>query len=509
MKCVAFSLATVLAAGWAAHAADQPQWGQRFTRNMVSDEKGLPASFDPASGKNIKWSVELGSETYGSPIVANGRVFIGTNNRTPRDPKHQGDRGVLMCLDEKDGRLLWQLVVPKLGYLKVPEAEVRSSPDVYLDWPGAGLCSPPTVEGDRVYVVTNRNEIVCLDIHGMANGNDGPFTDEGAMMTPDNAARMEPGPLDADVIWRFDLVEEGGIYPHDSGFGSILLVDDLLYVNSGNGVDNTHRRIRRPDAPSLVVLDKKTGRFVARDRENMGPRTVHCTWSSPAIGDAGGRTMVIFGGGDGVVYAFEPVEDTGEFQTLRRIWRFDCDPDAPTDDVHNYMGNRKVSASNIKSMPVLVDGRVYVTVGGDIWWGKRKAWLKCIDAVSGREVWSYELSDRCCSTPSIAEGLVYVADAGRMVHCVDARTGRAVWTHQTRAEMWASTMVADGKVFIGTRKGDFHILAAGREKKVLAEVEFGEQIAGTATAANGVIYVAAMTRLWAIQEGAADANVKK
>ncbi|MBC7354210.1 MAG: hypothetical protein H5U08_17780, partial [Thermogutta sp.] len=68
----AFLLALCLhQAGW---AADQPQWGQRFTRNMISEETHLPDSFDPETGKNIKWSVVLGSNTYSSPVVAQGRV---------------------------------------------------------------------------------------------------------------------------------------------------------------------------------------------------------------------------------------------------------------------------------------------------------------------------------------------------------------------------------------------------------------------------------------------------
>jgi len=75
---------------------------------MVSEEKSLPDSFDPKTGRNIKWSAKLGTETHSTPIVASGRVYIGTNNDAPRDPKHQGDRGVLMCFDEKTGKLLWR-----------------------------------------------------------------------------------------------------------------------------------------------------------------------------------------------------------------------------------------------------------------------------------------------------------------------------------------------------------------------------------------------------------------
>src|SRR4051812_37261866 len=105
-------LASLLFA-FAARAKDQAQWGQAWSRNMVSAEKGLPDKFDPKSGLNIKRTAELGNETHSTPVVAGGRVYIGTNNGKPRDPKHQGDRGVMMCFSEKTGELLWQLVVPK------------------------------------------------------------------------------------------------------------------------------------------------------------------------------------------------------------------------------------------------------------------------------------------------------------------------------------------------------------------------------------------------------------
>lgn len=46
------------------------------------------------------------------------------------------------------------------------------------------MFAPPTVGGDRVYMVTNRNEVVCLDLHGLANGNDGPCRDEARRVVP-------------------------------------------------------------------------------------------------------------------------------------------------------------------------------------------------------------------------------------------------------------------------------------------------------------------------------------
>ena len=510
-------IACLLPAALPLNAADQPQWGQRYTRNQVSDETGLPDGFDPETGQNVKWSAALGTACYGTPVISGGRVLIGTNNSRPRDPKHEGDRGVLMCLDEADGSLVWQLVVPKLDW------------DVYLDWPQAGMCSPATVEGDRVYTVTNRNEVVCLDLHGMSNGNDGPYLDEGRHMALADQPPREPGPTDADILWLLDLRAEAGVRPHDSSHCSILLDGPYLYVNTSNGLTSKHDGVDRPEAPSLVVIDKATGKMLAREREAISAGIFHCTWSSPALGEVDGRRLVFFAGGNGVVYAFDAYQPdavhpadqqslnpTGNpdrvplvddwVPALRCVWRLDCDPTAPKENIHQYIRNRQESPSNIKSMPVFHDGRLYVTVGGDIWWGKRKAWLQCISTTGTGDitdtglVWSYEIDRHCCSTPAIHDGLAYFGDCAGRLHCVDIRTGQAVWVHDAEHEIWSSPLVADGKVYIGTRRGTLWVLAAGRELRVISSLRLPDPIHSSAVAANGTLYVATMSTLYAIEK---------
>jgi len=378
-----------------------------------------------------------------------------------------------------------------------------------------------------VYTVTNRDEVVCLDLHGLANGNDGPFRDEARHMTPQGQPLEEVGPTDADILWLLDLRSAAGVRPHDSAHCSILLDGPYLYVNTSNGLNSRHDGVDKPEAPSLVVVEKATGRLLAREREGIGPRIFHSTWSSPALGEVGGRRLIFFCGGDGVCYAFaaltppekaaapQPLPDSQtagppdrQAESLRCVWRFDCDPTAPKENVHRYIRNRRESPSNIKSMPVFHNGRVYVTVGGDIWWGKNEAWLQCIDATKTGDItksgllWSYPVERHCCSTPSIHDGLVYVADCAGKVHCVDAQTGRPYWVHDARGEIWASTLVADGKVYIGTRRGDFWVLATGKEKQVLSTIRLEDPVISTAVAANGTLYVGTMTRLYALQKGA-------
>ncbi|MEW6236676.1 MAG: PQQ-binding-like beta-propeller repeat protein [Candidatus Omnitrophota bacterium] len=494
--CAALIICSSLA-GSIASADDQPQWGEKHSRNMVSSEIQLVDDFDLATGKNVKWKAPLGDQTWSTTIIAKGKVFIGTNNNPPRNQRQKGDRGILLCLNEKDGAFLWQLSVPKLG------------PDPYLDWPQTGLVSPVTVEGDRVYIVSNRDEVMCLDIDGLSNGNDGPYRDEGRHMGLGEGNTIEVSATDADIIWLYDIPNQAGTYPHDGAHGSILIDGDFLYVNTSNGVDNTHKKIRAPQGPSLIALDKKTGRLLARDQEGIGPNIFHSTWSSPALGEVNGRKLIFFGGGNGVVYAFEALDSMppeGTVATLKKVWSFDCDLTAPKENIHEYLRNRKEGPSNIKGMPVFYENRVYIAVGGDIWWGKNKAWLKCIDATkrgditSSGLIWSVDLRQHCCTTPAIANGLVFIADCDGVVHCLDAKTGETYWTHETREEIWASPMVADGKVYIGTRQRNFLELTANREKKVISEIRLDSPIAGTATPANGALYVATMKTLYALQK---------
>lgn len=493
---VAAGLLALNLLGPTAPAADQPQWGRGPSRNMVSDEKGLPASFDPATGKNIKWVADLGTESYASPVVSSGRVLIGTNNERPRDPKITGDRAVLLCLDERDGHLLWQLAVPKLS---------ADENDPYLDWPKVGWASPPTVEGDRAYALSNRGEVLCIDLKGMADGNDGPFKDEAKHMAPRGSAPVEPGPADGDIVWACDLVAAAGIHTHDQVHGSVLIDGDLLYVNSCNGVDNTHRKIRSPDAPALVVLDKRTGRLVARDDRRIGPNTFHCNWSSPSIADVNGRRLVFFGGGDGICYTFEALKEVpAEGQSvvnLKSVWQYDPDPTTPKQDVHNWISNRTDpnGPSVLMGMPVYADGRIYLTAGGDLWWGKRRGWLKCVDAGTGKEAWSCPLARETCATPAVYNGMVFATDCAGTIHCVDSSNGKPIWTHKAVGDFWASVLVADGRVYAGTRRGQFVVLAADREKREIATIDLHDPISGTATAANGVLYVTTMKHLYALK----------
>jgi outer membrane protein assembly factor BamB len=297
------------------------------------------------------------------------------------------------------------------------------------------------------------------------------------------------------------------VWPHDAAASSPLVHGNLVFLCTGNGADNTHRNIPSPLAPTLVALHKKTGALVAADDARIGPRILEGNWSSPALAKVGPRTLVVIGGPDGVCYAFDasPARaGDGEPGTLQKVWWYDCNlPAARYKDRAAVKFPGRSGPSEIIATPVLYKDRAYVAIGQDTRHGAAPGLLVCIDAAGtgdltdkGR-VWQYDKIGRSLSTVSIADGLLYVAEMIGTVHCLDAETGRPLWTFDTGGLVSGSTLVADGKVYLGTEKGDLWVLAAGPEAKVLSKVNLGSAIHSTPVAANGVLYAVSSKHLFA------------
>ena len=461
----------------AAGGAELGMFGNTPARNMADPEaKGLADDWDVETGRNIKWIAALGTQTYGGPVVAGGRVFVGTNNEGARNPKLTGDRGNLMAFDAATGALLWQA-----AHTKRESGEAN-------DWPFQGVCSTPYVDRDRVYYVSNRAEVVSADVDGFRDGgNDGPIVTES-----------DVSDLDADFLWKLDMIESLGVFPHNMAAGSPLVVDDLIYVTTGNGVDGDHGRVASPRAPSLLAVDRDTGKVVWESHA-PGDAILHGTWSNAAYGVVAGRPQLVFGGGDGWVYSFEP-------RTGALLWKFDGNP---KDAVHAPGGEG--TRSEIISTPVIWEDKVYVALGQDPEHGDGEVSLYAIDATKSGDVtksgaiWqrSGDEFHRSISTPAItADGTLYAADLSGHLYSLDARTGELFWMYDAYAAVWGSPYVADGKVYLGDEDGDVAILRAGRKLEMIREINVGGSVYTTPKGRDGVLYVAARTKLFAIETGA-------
>jgi outer membrane protein assembly factor BamB len=352
------------------------------------------------------------------------------------------------------------------------------------------------VEADRVYIVTNRCEVLCLTTEGLAKKNEGPFTNEAKYIGGPT------GPTDADILWRFDMRDELGVFPRNATSSAVLIVGDRLYINTSNGVDWTNRHIPAPNAPALICLDKKTGALLGEEKSGISSRLFQGSWSSPAAGKVGDKELILFGGGDGICYAFDPVPQAG---VLKEIWRCDANPPSRKwkEDKPLKFGSEK-GPSEIIGTPVLAEGRVYIATGQDPESGNGSGALTCIDAAGTGDItgtgklWTYEEINRSISTVAVGNGLLFLADFTGRIHCLDAATGQPHWTHDAAGATWGSTLVADGKVYLGNEPGIFTILAADKEKKILSEISFDGPLYSTPVVANGVLYVATDKYLYAI-----------
>jgi outer membrane protein assembly factor BamB len=501
---------------------DSPQWGRTGRRNNVAPVDRIPLALDIESGKNIKWSARLGSQTYSSPVIANGKVFIGSNNAAgyiKRFPR-QLDLGVLLCFDAATGTFLWQHSNEKL-----PDGRSQ-------DWEDLGCCSSSYVEGQRLWYVNNRNEVFCLDTEGFLDGeNDGPFRAEP------NQNRDE-----ADVIWKLDLVARFGATAHNATNCSITAAGDILFVCTANGVDEGHKVVPHPDAACFTALDKQTGEVLWSDK-SPGGNILHGQWSSPAYGVLGGVPQVLFAGGDGWLYSFDPMGEEGKSKLL---WKFDCNPKSAQFKL------RRATRLSLIAPPVIYDSRVYISMGEDPEHGGGSGHLWCIDPAKRGDVsptivynkaapnvpiahkrlqacepdkgdferpnensallWHYGGNDprkpdqtmhRSLSSPAIKDDLLFISDQVGLVHCVNAKTGTAHWTHDMEAASWSTPLIAGDTVCIASQEGVLFLFALSAEKKELAELSLEAPVYNTPVVADDVLYVATFHKLYAIAEGTA------
>ncbi|QEG36540.1 outer membrane protein assembly factor BamB family protein [Bythopirellula goksoeyrii] len=532
---------------------DWPQWGGTPQHNNTPIGHDIPTEWnvgkfnyttgewDPKTAKNIKWVARLGSQTYGNAVVADGQVYVGTNNsggwieRYPSDV----DLGCLICFDTKDGKFLWQHSSEKL-----PTGRVH-------DWPLQGICCAPFVEGDRLWFVTSRGEVRCLDTKGFYDGeNDGPYTAEEELLKESK----KPYDLnkEADVVWVFDMMKELGISQHNMCSCSVTGAGDILFVNTSNGVDVEHNYIPAPDAPSFFAMDKNTGKVLWTDK-SPGLNILHGQWSSPTYFELDGQAQVIFAGGDGWVYSFDPAGD-GEGNS-KLLWKFDANPKTSRWE----LGGRG-TRNNIIATPVFCNDKLYVAVGQDPEHGEGIGHLWCIDptkrgnvspelafnsadptqeippkrvqAVVPEEgdltrpnpnsaaIWHYsevdqngndkidfeETMHRSCGTVAIRDGILYIADFSGLFHCLDAETGKVNWTYDMLSAAWGSPLIVEDKVYIGDEDGEVAIFRHSADPEVAMEdgepyygtQDMGNSVYSTPIVADDVLYISNRTHLFAI-----------
>jgi outer membrane protein assembly factor BamB len=326
-----------------------------------------------------------------------------------------------------------------------------------------------------------------------------------------------------------------GVFPHNLAVCSPLVVGDTLFVITSNGVDELHKYVVAPKAPSFIALNKNTGDVIWTNND-PGDKIMHGQWSNPVYAEAGGKPQIIFPGGDGWMRGFNP--KNGEL-----LWKFNCNPKDSF-----YVLGAEATRNDFVCTPVVWDDKLYIGVGQDPEHLKGVGHLWCIDIAktpANKEkdlspvndnfdpkaavnkdsglVWHYGgyldpkpaqgrdyRFGRTMSTCSVHEGLVYAADFDGHFYCLDAKTGKLNYDHDMNAETWSSPYWVDGHVYIGNEEGKILIFKHGAKKELVGTIDMSgngtftsPRVRATPVACNGVLYVMSEgpTKLWAISPG--------
>ena len=392
----AVTFASVMCCAVAAvHAADWPQW-QGPDRNRTSKETGLLKEW-PAGGPRLIWTAnELGTG-YGSMSVAGNRVYL---------QGARGDKSVVIALNRADGKEVW---AKALGPI---ETKMRSDR-------GAGPRGTPTVDGDRLYVLTENGDLACLKTDGA-------------------------------ILWQLNILKE---------FGGPQL---QWLVSESPLIDGPHLVVT-PGGPGagMVKLDKMTGKVVWTAKELTGP----AAYSSITVADVQGvRTYMTFTASAGVgvrasdgklmfsypnaanrtanvatpVYADNKVFFASAYGTgggLLNLAVQNGEVAATeayfTRDMKNHHGGM-----------VLVDGYLY---------GYNDLILTCLEFATGKLMWR----DRSVGKGSVtyADGHLYIQSENNLVGLAEATsTG---YREKGRFEIpdkghlsWAHPVISDGRLYV-------------------------------------------------------------
>jgi len=480
---------------------DWPQWGGTRLRNNSPGVTGLPENWKPGKfdrrtgewdkglSKNIRWVSNLGSQTYGNPVIADGRVYVGTNNGSGHIARYPSnvDLGCLLCFDEKTGELLWQHSSEKLITGRVH------------DWPLQGICCSPLVEGDRLWFVTSRGEVRCLDTKGFHDDEDnGPLKNESVrvadleaadpafketmaklsegsvsdalkallekqgeptsdevvveMVEADKAWKMTGtfagtnrtliakvvGPRlsvfkslsvadkkEADVLWVFNMMETLGSSQHNMASCSVTAYGDLLFVNTSNGQDESHINLPAPNAPSFFCMNKNTAEVYWTDKA-PGENILHGQWSSPTIAELGGVPQAIFAGGDGILYSYRA--DKGKDGKPELLWQFDCNPKESI-----YILGGEATRNSLIGTPVVYKDHVFIAVGEDPEHGEGDGHLYCLDPTKRGDI-SIELAMK-------VEDGNRVPIPHKRIQAVDPKLGEVAVANPNSGALWHYTVI--------------------------------------------------------------------
>jgi outer membrane protein assembly factor BamB len=389
----------------------------------VSDERDLIDKWSPGA-ENALWVRDLSGQS--SAVVANGKVYIMGYKGSGPDLQEG-----IFCMDANTGAPLWEAVFN--DYL---------SDIIYSRY----ASSNPVVDPDSGNV--------------FIQGSQGLL----AAFTPDGK-----------MLWSHSMMEEYGRLTFPNGRTGSPVIDGPLVISSGI---TTNWGAHGPAGHRFYGFDKKTGDLVWASQPGERPRDN--SFSTPILGTYQGRNVFWCGGGDGSVYCVN--SRTGE-----PLWRYPMSQGGVNATLLNdngtiiaIHGSENLDGTGNVGRMVAIDPKGALPAkAGEIAVLKRE-----------NEVWRNELS-AFTAAPVLVGNRIYEVDETADLRCVDAKTGKVLWTKDLGIEQRTSSLLyADGKLYIPVLDGTFYIIKPGETNcEVLSKQKLEGKCFGTPIVWNGKFYV--------------------
>jgi len=418
-----------------------PQFRGEGARGVAEGHRTV-ASFDTEKERNVRWRTKLPGMAHSSPVIWDEEIFLTSAVRKDGDAdlkvglygsiaslEDEGEHDfTVMCIDKRSGEVKW-------------ERTAWSGTPSYPRHPkGSFAASTPATDGKRVVAFYGVEGLYCFDLEG-------------------------------ELSWKKDMGELYSAFfmmPASSSWGfasSPVLFEDKLLVQC-DVMEGSY----------LTALDPDTGEEIWRTERDEIP-----TWSTPTVHVGGGRRQVICNG-------FKHIGgydlDTGE-----ELWKLVGGGDIPVPTpivAHDtiYITNSHGRMRPIYAIDVEADGELDIDP-------EKSEFMR----------WSYRSKGVYMQTPIAVGDFVYFCSNEGVVRCMDALTGEEVYRERLgsgRSGFTSSAVAADGKLYFSSEDGNVYVVREGWEFEVLAESSLGEEMMSTPAVSEGVIYFRTRNHLTAV-----------
>ena len=433
-------LAVVGLLATAASAAEDPldwTYWRGPESNGISRETGLIDDWNPKGGEgsNVAWKRDdLGGRS--TPIVFRGKLYtiVRAEPETPRE----GEK--VVCVDAVSGETIWE------NRFNVYLSDV---PDTRVGW---SSCIADPASGN-IYALGVCGHFQCID--------------------------AETG----KTKWYLPLHERFGLLSTYGGRTNFPVVcEDLVIISAivigwGDMAKPAHR---------FLGLNKETGEVVWFN--GTRPLPYDTTYSAPTLTVLNGQKALVFGSGDGAVWALQP-------RTGQPIWQYrlarrglNVAPLVAGDKVFAGNGEENIVGTSMGAV-VAINGRLSgdITESGEIW--------RIDEMMDGR------------ASPILIEDRLWVFDDRAKLHVLDSASGERIGRRIALGTMMrASPLYADGKVYAFTANGRWYILQPDEKKgaKILKKGRLpnGEETHASPICSHGKIYLQTTGGLYCLQDKA-------